>query len=199
MSCADLIKEFSTRTTVPVELDDVVEAIKKRGVKDEIYYFMESFDETILAGALVEEDIPDGEGGYKRVASINVAKSRPAEDKRLVACKELLHLLDPEDMRINTEEEFEKLISRMGLPPELQIDVNADGRKTFMDRVGLYKALAVLFPYAARELFLPKFKENPDCYTDIAQVVDIPARFVFLVMQDAWPKLHELLIQEEAG
>ncbi|HJW40384.1 MAG TPA: hypothetical protein VJ476_04045 [Rhizomicrobium sp.] len=178
-----------------MELDDVVEAIKKRGVKDDIWYFKADLDPSVVQAALVEWEHPDGAGGVKHVAHIDYAKALPPDRQRLAVCKELLHLLDPPEMKVSTEEEFEKLVSRIGLPPEDQ-DPALDGHKTISDRVGIYKAVAVLFPWAAREVFLPKFKDGTISHEDIARVVDIPPRYAALVMQDWWAQMHEILVKD---
>ena len=193
--CHELIKEFSTRTTVPVELDDVVEAIKKRGIKDEIWYFKADLDPSIVQAALVEWEYPDGFGRTKRVAHVDYAKSLPPDRQRLAVCKELLHLLDPDEMKVSTEAEFEQLVSRIGLPPEDQ-DPALDGHRTVSDYVGIYKAVAVLFPWAAREIFLPKFTDGTISHEDIARIVDIPPRYAALVMKEWWAKMHEILVKE---
>lgn len=193
--CHDLIKEFSVLTEVPVSLDDVKDALLKRGVADEIYYFLEAaLNPEILEGALVQWEYPNN-GKMVRVAHIDCAKSLRPERKRLVVCKELLHLLDEPDMRVSTAEEFERLTSRLGLPPEDQDPVK-DGDKTISDRVGIYKAIAVLFPWATREVFMKPFNEGKLSHEDIAKIVDIPARYAALVMTDVWEAVHNVLVQE---
>lgn len=195
-NCHALIKEFSEREGVPVELEDVVEAVKKRGAKDEIYYWLEAdLDPTILMGALEEWEYPDEEGKLHYVAHVDCAKSLPGDWKRLVVCKELLHLLDPPVLRVHTEAEFEHLCHRLGLPPEDQ-DIEKDGDKTISDRLGTYKAIAVLFPYAVREIFMPKYQANLISYEDIAKIVDVPARYAALVMSDHWATLHAIFIKD---
>ncbi len=112
-------------------------------------------------------------GEVKRVAHIDCAKTLPPQRKRLVVCKELLHLLDPDFNRVNNEEDFKKLTDNIGLPPEDQ-DPTKDGPKTVSDRIGIYKAVAVLFPLAARDVFAPCYRTTRSAW------MILPVSLIFL-------------------
>ena len=44
--------------------------------------------------------------------------------------------------------------------------------------------MAILFPWAARDLLLAKFEEGKLTIDEIAQLVDLPTRYVRLVMSN---------------
>lgn len=54
MSVVELIKEFSGREKVPVDVNDVVEILRQRGIKDEVYFWAADLDGEKLRGQLVQ-------------------------------------------------------------------------------------------------------------------------------------------------
>jgi hypothetical protein len=197
MDAKDVIKHFRTVTTVPVEVDEVVEFLRASGVKDELYLWEVDINSERLRGSLVQwepwEYPMNGEVHY--VGDIYVAKSLPPDWRRLVVCKELLHVIDPVDCRVNSEADIEQLIEKLVLPPELQ-DAKQDGWKVLTDKVAIYEAIAVLFPLAARALMLELLKSGKTTVGEIAHIVDLPERFVRLVMWEKWPNVHSNLVGE---
>ena len=196
MSVAELIKKFDVREQVPVDVNDVKAELETRGIKDEIYFWPSTLDSKHLKGQLVHIDYwdyPGYEGApTKTVADIYYAKNLPDDEQRLVCCKELLHILDPEHCRAATEEAITRLFSKMGLPPEMQ-EPFKDGAAVNTDRVAVYEAVAVLFPYATRQLLMPPFKATKINLTDITRMIDIPYKYVVFVMHENWEAVHSIL------
>jgi hypothetical protein len=197
MSVADLIKEFDGRKSVPVDVNDVKDALVARGIRDEIYFWEADIDPTILRGQLVHWD-PEKDWEYptdpmqdvkKRVADIYYAKGLPLAWQRLVSCKELLHILDPTGARTATQEAVTRLTEKIVLPPDLQ-DAT-DGYAASTDRVALLQATAILFPWAARELIVANGGLSR---AEIAKLVDLPERYVALVMDEQWPAIRDILL-----
>ena len=196
MSVAELIKKFDVRETVPVDVNDVITEFKDRGIKDEIFFWAVDLNDHHLKGQLVhieEWDHPGFEGAPTRTfADIYYAKDMPDDEKRLVACKELLHILDHPACRAATEEEVEKLFSKIGLPPEMQ-EPFKDGPAVNTDRTAIYQAVAVLFPYATRQLLLKPYNDGKINLADIIRMVDLPKKYVASVMHENWEGLHRVL------
>jgi hypothetical protein len=191
----DVIKRFSGVTTVPIDVEEVVNFLREQGVKDELYLWEVDINSDRLRGSLVQwetwEYPMDGATHY--VGDIYVAKSLPADWRRLVVCKELLHVLDPDNCLVSDEASLEQLIQRLILPADLQ-DVEKDGVSVLTDKVAIYQALAVLFPLAARALLLQLLEGGKTNTAEIARIVDLPERFVRLVMWERWPTVHEMLV-----
>lgn len=198
MSISSLIKEFDGRKIVPVELDDVQAALAARGVKDEVYWFPVDIDAEVLRGQLVlwevsaDYEYPTDHTGAetRRVAAIYYADSMADDWQRLVGCKELLHIMDPEGARAALPEVVLKLTEKIILSPEFQ-DVVNDGYVTNTDRSAILQAVAVLFPIRAREMFKA---DGTLSNSEIASLVDIPLRYVALVMSDSWLHIHKILV-----
>jgi len=119
VSIKDTIEHFSKRETAPIELDAVVEQLRSIGVTEEIYYWTCDIDSDILRARLTHWDWPDNDGTKHLVVDIEYSKHLPIEWQRLVVCKELLHILDADSVRVSTPAAIHHLINRIVLPPDL--------------------------------------------------------------------------------
>jgi hypothetical protein len=107
-----------------------------------------------------------------------------------------LHILDPEENRVKNQEELRQQFEKIVLPTEFQ-DPIKDGVKVLSDRLATYLAVAVLFPWTTRQILMPAYTERKLTLEDIARIVDIPLRYVALVMDDRWEEFIKLL--DECG
>lgn len=182
MNLLKLIDTFSTRTVLPVEVDDIVDYLRACGIMDEIYFFDADIDSDVLQGTIVHWEY-QVQGWTHKVADIYTAKSLSIEEKRLVQAKELLHILDLRIDRVNTPEEVDALITQMALPAA---DWKTDGDHARSDRIGILYSLLVLFPMPLRDLFIPHLKAEK---IDIAYIVDkvaLPFHVVEFIVSDLW-------------
>lgn len=197
MSIAKLIQEFDVRKIVPVDVNDVVAALGAHGSKDEIYFFPVDIDSDILRGQLVHWDRNEdfeyptdpSQKLMKSVACIYYARSMTDDWQRLVTCKETLHILDAEGARASSVDVVFKLTEKIVLAPEFQNIT--DGSATLSDRAAMAQAVAVLFPWRARELIMA---DGSLTIAEIAKLVDLPIRYVALVMSETWDSLHDILL-----
>jgi hypothetical protein len=192
MSATALVRKFAALDRVPVEVNMVVNEIRAAGVKDEIYYFWDqNLDPTILRGYIKHDEYPQPDGAKKRVAEITYAKMGH-EWERLVCCKELLHLLDPESERTWKVDDINRLIEKIILPPDL-VDPFKDGQHALVDRVAISYAVATLFPFGARQILMPAYQAKKFTLADIEELAELPRRYVAIVMSDAWTEIHKLI------
>lgn len=198
MSVEDLIREFDVRKDVPIDVNDVKSALIARGVRDTIWFWAVDIDAEILRGQLVhwkQKGDPQpairGADDYKGVADIYYAESLTSDWRRLVCCKELLHILDPEGALAALPEAITRLTEKIVLPPDLQSSPD-DGWATLNDRVAMLKATAILFPWRARELIL---KDGKLSQSEIAKLMGLPARYVALVMNEVWGEIHDIFVR----
>jgi hypothetical protein len=195
MSVGQLIQKFATRESLPIDVNDVVAELRERGIKDEIYFFPADLNSEVLRGKIVQWEWPKDETQQEMVAVADIYYDQSLDDpwQRLVTCKEMLHILDPDSCLTATEDEVDLLTDRIVLPPELQ-DPIADGDATITDRIAIFQAVAVLFPLACRELFMPAFEAGKITSADIARFADIPQRYATLVMSAGWVDIHKVLV-----
>ncbi|HEY5047412.1 MAG TPA: hypothetical protein VII49_05275 [Rhizomicrobium sp.] len=196
MTVKKLILDFSDRVLVPVDVNDVVQELTKRGVKDEIYFWPADLDGEKLRGQLVQteewEYPEDMKGNCKYCADIYFDRTMSDDWQRLVCCKELLHILDPEGCRVSTSDEVKRLFEKISLPEDMQDPLN-DGHAANVDRLAIFQAVAILFPYATRELLMPKFQAGNLTIIDIARIVDLPLRYTSFVMNEVWANAYQAL------
>jgi len=194
MQVKELISEFSAKETLPIDLKEVEKALRAKGVGDdeEIYYFYDvELPSDTIAGFVHSEKIPYG-GDWRLIHTITYAKMGE-EMERLVCCKEMLHILDPDYLKAKTLEDVDQLISKIILPIEFANPWN-DGQHANSDRIGIAHAIAVLMPLAATEILRPSLKAGKISIERIAEIAELPIFAVTLAMSDSWPDLHAKLI-----
>ncbi len=181
-------------------MNDVLSALKAGGCEDDIEFIGVDFDTEILQGKIKVFHKRNGVYGAEVTRCVNIYYHRGHDPnwQRLIACKELLHVLDPASAHTNTVKDIELLAEKIGLPPEMQ-DPAGDGLDANVDRLAEWRAAALLLPLAARELLMPAFKEGKISLAQIAILADIPRKYVAFVMTDTWPTVHELLVKLGVG
>jgi hypothetical protein len=195
MLITKLIKEFSLRTVLPVDVNDVVKFFQDKGVQDEIEFIGVDLDPEILLGKakrFTRRDSPYGDP----ILCTNVYYYRGAgkDLQRMICCKELLHIANPKRSQVKTPEEIHKQAEKIGLPPGMQ-DAFKDGPAVNVDRLAEYQAIAVLFPWAARNILLPFLKQGKLSIDDIARMADIPKRYISVAMADLWEVSYKSILE----
>lgn len=191
---AKLINQFGARETAPIQVVEVLDILKAWGIKDEVYFWGADIDTDVLKGLITHWDAPWDDGTTKRFADIYVAKSLPNQERRLVECKELLHILDPDWALVSKRSDIETLIEKIVIPPDLQ-DPFGDGEHANSDRIAMLHAVAVLFPWATRALLLPVV-DKIGIQRIADEIVDLPARYVATVMSDQWAEVFRIMTTE---
>jgi hypothetical protein len=194
MSIKQLISELSKREVVPIDIQDeivplVLELCQQQNLH--IYFWAKNLDTDVLKGKIAHWDFPDADGIQNNVIDIDYPANLSKDWQRMVCAKELVHVLDPVDTRVMTEEAFEKLCERLVLPPEFHEPI--DGKQVWADRLAVYQAVALLFPWATRALLLRPYISKEINIEEIASLVDIPVRYAKLVMDELWEHLHKYL------
>ncbi len=187
MKIADLVRAFADRTYLPIEVPEVIDCLREHDVMDEIHFYPSDIVAEILKGQICHWEF-DGRI-VPTCVDIFFAASLDIPWQRLVVCKELCHLLDDPRKRVSSQDEFERLVSRIALPLELQ-NLKEDDAAASSDRFGLYQALSILFPFACRELLLPAYKDGTLTIQDIARMTALPPSMVGLVMSDVWVHVY---------
>ena len=194
MKVTELIRHFADRTTLPVDVNDVLRCLRDHGHEDNIEFIGVDLDPTVLQGMIKVFHVR--EGLYSdpiRYANIYYHRGHTIDWQRMICCKELIHLLDPNNARTASTEEIDRLADRIGLPPEMQ-DPVADGFATNIDRLAEFRAAALLLPMAARDVLLPAYRDGRIKLADVARLADMPSRYAGFVMSDVWEGVYRALI-----
>lgn len=193
MRAVDIVRAFADKEDVPVKINDVANAIISNGFQDEIHYVAVEMKEDILRGMLIrriERRSVYGEPQFVSYVYYDRTLSEPW--RRLVCCKELLHIVDDPQLVVKSREEVEALIEKIVLPPTFQTMLE-QGLHASQDRINIIFAAAVLFPIASRDLLLPHYENGAIDIEAISQLVNLPPEFVQMVMSKHWPKLYGIM------
>jgi hypothetical protein len=194
MKVADLIAEFSKRDSLPVDVNDLLPFIAQNGHETDVEFIGVDLDPEILQGKIKIFHLREGVyGEARRCANIYYHRGHTPDWQRFICCKELLHLLDPPAAQTSAPEDIDELAEKIGLPQYMQ-DPLHDGLATNIDRLAEFRAAAVLFPFAARQLLVEPHANGKLDFGDIAQLADIPRKYVGLVMSPRWPKIHDYFL-----
>ena len=190
-----LIKTFSAWDRIPVDVEEHVKPeFLKLGVKDEIYFWSDpKLNPAIIRGEIEYWDWPQPDGKKVNVADITFAQQMDHEWRRLVCCKEMLHILDPVGIRVTSPEDIDKLVEKIILPSDLQ-DPFSDGIHALTDRVAITYAAAILFPLGARALLIKPYMDGKLPLVKVAEMAELPVRYAAVVLSEVWPEIHEMLV-----
>lgn len=193
MERAALIRHFSEKVDLPVDVNEVLAVLREHGNDDHVEFIGVDLDPEILQGKIKIFHIREGVySDPKRCANIYYHRGHDPDWQRFICCKELMHLLDPNGAHTITSDEIDELADKIGLPPELQ-DPNADGFAANVDRSAEFRAAAILLPFESREILLPHYQSGAITSTDIARMADIPRKYVAFVMSSVWEGVHKIL------
>jgi hypothetical protein len=194
----NLIELFSNFTVLPIDPDDVKAQIIEYGVKDQIYFVGVTLDERILRGALIHYTIPTGVYADPKIcADVNYDIGQERKWRRVICCKELLHILDHSMGRTATREACERLID------DLVILFNNGASEPFSiekleawaDTLMFYYAIAVLFPMEVRNELYPEFMAGRISLEEIARNADLPEELIEIAMNDAWIRMYDTIMR----
>lgn len=191
MLFAELVRSFSGRTVLPVDVNDIIPFLRENNIQDDIEFVGVDFNTEILQGKIKRWTSRNAVYGDQIFyANIYYPRNVTLDWQRMICCKELLHLMEPHDWHVSAKEDILKLAQKIGLPREQQ-DAPGDGIHAMSDRVMEYIALAVLFPWAAREQLIVPFQADKLTLADIARLADIPHRYVGLLMHEMWDPVYK--------
>ncbi len=198
MNVMDLVRHFSSEKMVPIDINDIKKKILSDGRFLVIRFIGVQMNTDIMRGYLSHyikksplygEDTP--------MADIYYDLNQDSDWRRLVCCKEMLHIVDIPPARTSTPEDLKRLINRMSLSPEfenLATDQANGDHKVLTDKLAIIYAVAILFPMKVRDLVLPLVDSRKLTEEDVARMVDIPLRYVRLVLSPVWPQVYHAII-----
>lgn len=128
------------------------------------------------------------------VTQIFYGEDLPETEKRLIIVKEALHVFDGPQARVQTPDALRQLIPAI-LAPELQ---KALFLPAFHDEMGVYRAMALLMPAAAREKLKASVDSGKRTVAEVADYVRLPE-----VDVDVWlrygQRIEEMILEVVEG
>lgn len=198
MEARDLLLKFEGRTDLPIDVNEVLNVLRSNGYDDDVEFVGADLDADILQGAIkiwYDRALPYADP--RRMVNVYYHRGHPKDWQRMICCKELLHMLDPDWALTSDIEAVDRLADEIGLPPEMQNPMK-DQPETNVDRIAEMRAAAILLPWAARNVMLPYYEAGTLTLDDIARQADIPRKFAGLVMHSAWPSIYSWMARGKA-
>jgi hypothetical protein len=193
MSLTELVEFFEHQTDVPIAISDVQSFVLDRTNVGRLQYIDVDLDPQVCRGFFrLYRARPSPYSDLEICCDILLSRSLGVAERRLVACKELIHLLDPSYMRISNQQQVEHLISSVtsrrrphvaseGTPPDVTV------RWDFLNE---HVPGAILFPMAVRSAWLDRYKMGDLTCTEIAEKLQAPESLVLIVLNEKWPEVH---------
>lgn len=190
----DLVEKFRDRVELPIEIDEVRDAIIGTGIQDKIVFSEEDMDTGKLKGVLYQWH--EHQGVYSEpifTSLIAYPKDVELEWQRAICAKELVHICDRQIVRTKTPEMVEELAEKLVGP----FETNSEGLADLMasvDKLAQYQYLDLLFPKAARETARQKIATGTAIISDIADWAVLPEEHVAMALGENWEAVSEMLV-----
>jgi hypothetical protein len=188
-----LVERFQDRTELPIEIEEIRDALIDLGVQDKIIFSPEELDTGTLRGAYYQWCEHRAAYGEPVLTTLIVyPKNEDITWQRAICAKELVHVCDKQIVKTQTAEMVEELAQKVVGPFETRTATPADLMAT-VDKLAQYQGLNLLFPVAARRLARAKIAAGERSYAEIAQWACIPENYARLLLEESWDALNELL------
>ena len=178
----DIFEFFACFTKLPIQIDVVMEQALEYGVADEIQLLEVKIDSNYLLG--MHRLFKDEKTG-KTIAQVFYSSDIEDEAlRRLVCCKEILHVLDSDDSTAKSKGAVSGLIDQIVVRPSSGLT-----NSTRSDNGGMLWALMVLLPRDALSELRPHYENGDLSIEEIARSADIPESYARFAMSDIWQNI----------
>jgi hypothetical protein len=179
MTFVALVDSFAAQEEMPILIDSVIGWIRARTDHKIINLHPVHRDKKAFRGACRRTAIPSvGAPPYSQeydiITEILFGNDLPEEWKRLVICKELLHVFDPPGEQVRTSESVKTLIMSV-IAPEIK---GAPFLPAMNDHLGAFRAMTILMPRATRLKIQPAYESGARSISEISSFVRLPEHYV---------------------
>ena len=191
----NLQAKFDGRTDVPIEIQEICDALMEMGYQDDIRVVEEEMDLDQLFGAYVQFTEPSG-GPYSEphlVSLIVYPASAEAFRQRMICAKELVHICDARVSRTSDPKEIFELAqvlsgsASIGDEPRMTMKVAAD-------ILAQQKGLMLLFPKAARLIARQQIEEKKITLNELSHKLQLPEATVKDMLEEDWDNLADIVV-----
>lgn len=190
----NLQAKFDGRTELPIEIQEICDALVEMGYQDDIRVVSEEMDLTQLLGAYAQWREPNGTYAESRWVSLIVYPSNVEPmSQRLICAKELVHVCDAHVAKTSDPKEIMELaqvLSNKGTIPE---GMQITSMKVATDILAQGKALMLLFPKAARIIARQQIIDGRLDIDRLEEICQIPTRTLEDLLDPEWEDVATLL------
>jgi len=191
---------FSLEQKLPIPISVMAAQVLEQGHVDIVRYYPvpvpnKAIKAMLYVRVIGANGVYSSNGGSVplRVAHILYDEALPGPDARLAVAKELLHICDGALAASNTRETVDRLIDELLVPDELLAEMARLQIPTTVDKAGLMKAAACLFPKECRDTLKPLYDRQEITDDYLADLTDLPVNIVRLIMSDLWDSIYDAL------
>lgn len=190
----NLQAKFDGRTELPIEIQDICDALVEMGYQDDIRVVPEQMDLTQLLGAYAQWREPNGVYGEPNWVSLIVYPSNVEPmSQRLICAKELVHVCDAHVSKTNDPKEIMELAQVLSNKGTIPDGMQITSMKVATDVLAQGKALMLLFPKAARIIARQQIKDGSLSIDRLEQMCQIPRRTLEDLLDPEWEEFATLL------
>lgn len=192
----NLIELFEDRVELPIEVQEIADAIIQLGVQDEIHFVDVDAEPSKIHGAFAR--FRYNNGVYAEpiwVTHIPYNRNESLEQQRVVCCKEMMHIFDSELEKTDTEAEVPDFLDKL-IGPLSTDDFGLADYMAAKDKFALYQCLPLLFPKAALHIAREAIEAGTKSPEEVAEWAKLPKSLVNLMLNTDWDDLNDVLIGE---
>lgn len=190
----NLQAKFDGRAELPIEIQDICDALVELGYQDDIRVVAEAMDMTQLCGTYVQWREHNGPYGDPKWVSLIVYPSNTDHAvQRIICAKELVHVCDSAATKTHDADEVIELARAL-------CDKIAPGEKLQIAKLKVAKdvlaqgqAMMLLFPKAARLIARQKIADGRLTVDDLVNIVAIPRDCIEEMLDPDWDVVAEHL------
>lgn len=199
MSVAKIARRFEALGKVPINIKDVIHAVNELLFDEYVCVHAIAMNPGAVQGICYQSRPKIMDGSAIRPMNehrVIYNSNLPVDSQRLIVCKELIHVLDPESMRTKTRDGVVHLIEKIRSKTKSIDTGSPDDLRVMIDKFAEWQAVAILFPFGYWEEAFALFKQNKLTIDKIAAVLQIPAAHVAATMTDDWRYMRETFLFE---
>ena|SRR6056297_1205564 len=190
---AELIEKFADRVELPIDVQEVADAITDLGFQDEVRFYDVKADSSKIRG--VFDQFTYRPGVYAEpvlVTLIPYNSNDPVEWQRVVCCKEMMHIFDSDLERTDTPDEIPDFLDKL-LGPLSTDDFGLADFMAARDKVAMYQCLPFLMPKAALEVARSAVDSGQKSASEVAEWAKLPERLVRFMLLKEWDTINGAL------
>lgn len=185
----DIYELFSAHTKLPVRIDHVRDFVLERGYVDEIKFYGVDINPQHMRGMChVFHRSPGVYANSVVCAEIVYANELCEAERRIVLCKELLHLTENTNAAAQTRQQVDKLIEEIAVP--LTFKASLPG---ISDHCGELNAIRILLPRDALEILKPLVDTGKLTVEEVSSIAKIPVMYCRMAFNPMWDQLTSVL------
>jgi len=186
----DLIEYTSQTQTFPVQVENIKQWFVDRGIQEEINLLEVEMRRDVCAAIFERRSgVAPPYADTPRVANILISNELNECWKRLIACKEMIHLTDSEGQRAKTREQIQTLIEDIrpvfnGYNQDVSFDDRSPAVKA--DFLAFKRAFFLLAPLSAVDGIRDAYTSGAVDDSDVALFLKIPEVFIPMIMSEVY-------------